>query len=258
MRYGSGALLFALLPAAVLAADLSTSQRLELLERRVGRITNLTLELDQVRSENRELRGQIENLGYEIEQLKRKQRDLYLDIDQRLSAGQGAGAIAGSGAAVQQPAAGSGGAPVEAPATTQRRAPAAASSADRAQIETEYQSAYALLNPRNKQYAEAAKAFAAFLDRYPNDELSPNAQYWLGEAYYVTQKNADALQAFEAVVNNFPASTKVPDALFKIGKLREAGGKRRAARASYEKLVAEYPNSAAAGLARDRLDKIGN
>lgn len=252
MRHGSSALLFALLPAVTLAADLSTSQRLELLERRVSRITNLTLQLDQVRGENRELRGQIENLGYEIEQLKRKQRDLYLDIDQRLSAGQSAGA--GAAVAVQSPGTANGGAAVETPAPVGNRQPA--STADRAQIETEYQSAYALLNPRNKQYAEAAKAFTVFLRKYPNDELAPNAQYWLGEAYYVTQKNADALKAFEAVVNNFPRSTKVPDALFKIGKLQEARGKRTAARASYEKVVAEFPNSAAAGLARDRLGKI--
>ena len=255
MRYGSSALLFALLPAAVLAADLSTAQRLELLERRVSRITNLTLELNQVRGENRELRGQIENLGYEIEQLKRKQRDLYLDIDQRLSAGQsgGAGAVA-----VQPPGTSSGGAAAEAPASAQSRTPAAVSTADRAQIETEYQAAYALLNPRTKQYAEAARAFNAFLGKYPDDELAPNAQYWLGEAHYVTQKNAEALKAFEAVVGEFPGSTKVPDALFKIGKLREAGGNRDAARASYEKVVAEFPNSAAAGLARDRLGKIRN
>ena len=74
------------LPAATLAADLPMSQRLELLERRVNRITDLTLQLDEVRRENLQLRGEIERLGYEIEQLQRKQRDIYHDIDQRLSA----------------------------------------------------------------------------------------------------------------------------------------------------------------------------
>ncbi|MDJ0739317.1 MAG: YbgF trimerization domain-containing protein, partial [Gammaproteobacteria bacterium] len=92
MTRRAATLLLAVLPAFATAATPSTAQRLELLERRVGRITDLTLQLDQVRSENRELRGEIENLGYEIERLKRKQRDIYLDIDQRLGTLSGAGA----------------------------------------------------------------------------------------------------------------------------------------------------------------------
>ncbi len=80
-----------LLSSATLMAAPTTAQRLDVLERRVSRVTELTLQMDELRSENRQLRGEIENLGYEIEQLKRKQRDIYLDIDQRLSGGQGAG-----------------------------------------------------------------------------------------------------------------------------------------------------------------------
>ena len=84
MRLAATALLLGLLSASMQAAGQSTAQRLELLERRVGRITDLTLQLDQVRSENQQLRGEIERLSYEIERLKRKQRDIYLDIDQRV------------------------------------------------------------------------------------------------------------------------------------------------------------------------------
>lgn len=235
-----------LLPVASPAADLPMSQRLELLERRVNRITDLTLQLDQVRRENLQLRGEIERLGYEIEQLKRKQRDIYLDIDQRLSAAPPA-------SAVQPPVATGSGAAAGAAGAT--RPPP--TGVDRGTIEAEYQAAYDLLSPQQRRYQEAAAAFAAFLDKYPQDELAPNAQYWLGEAHYVSQHNAEALAAFEVVLERFPASAKAPGALFKIGRLQQAAGNGAAARASYERILKDYPDSPAAGLARQRLQQLG-
>ena len=248
MRAVAAVLTLGLLPLLASAAELSTSQRLELLERRVNQITNLTLQLDQMRGENRQLRGEIERLGYQIEQLERKQRDIYLDVDQRLGALQGGGAAvppAPAAASTQPP-----------PAAPSERTLPAASSADRAAVEAEYDAAKALLNPQNKCYAEAAKAFEAFVGKYPADPLAANAQYWLGEAHYVTQNNAAALKAFEGVVSAYPRSTKVPDALYKIGKLKQSAGDRAGARSSYEQLIAEYPESAAAGLAQHVLDQV--
>lgn len=244
-------LLTCLLPAVTPAADLPLAQRLELLERRVGRVTDLTLQLDEMRRENRELRGEIERLGHEIKQLERKQRDIYLDIDQRLGAGPSA-----TVPPVAAPAPESGRTPTP-PAVVERSAPAPASTADRGQIQAEYQAAYELLSPQQRRYQDAAKAFADFLNKYPDDELAPNAQYWLGEAHYVSQHNTEALQAFQLVVERYPDSTKAPGALFKIGRLQQAAGDQEAAGESYEKVLTDYPDSPAAGLARQRLDQLG-
>ncbi len=258
MRSGrSLLLLLGLLPVATLAADPPMSQRLELLERRVNRITDLTLQLDEVRRENRELRGQVENLGYEIEQLKRKQRDIYLDIDQRLGAAQSGAGLTPAPVVTGQPQA-PGGAAAPVPAMVSKPpGPAPATATDRAQIQAEYQAAYDLLSPQQKRYREAATAFAAFVVKYPHDELTPNAQYWLGEAHYVSQQNDQALEAFEKVVNRYPENTKAPGALYKIGRLQQAAGDLRAARASYQKVLTDYPNAPAAGLARQRLEQLG-
>ena len=226
---------------------LSTSERLDLLERRVARVTDLTLQLDELRAENRQLRGQVEELGYKIEQLERKQRDIYLDIDQRL------GAPAGGDA----PVTGAPLPPSAAAAAAGTSAPTPAAGVSRKQIDAEYQAAYALLSPQQKRYEEAAKAFADFVAKYPQDELTPNAQYWLGEAYYVSQRNRDALQAFEAVVGKYPNSTKAPGALFKVGRLQQAAGNQDAARASYQRVVKDYPDAPAAGLARQKLQQLG-
>jgi tol-pal system protein YbgF len=242
-----------LLSSATLMAAPTTAQRLDVLERRVSRVTELTLQMDELRSENRQLRGEIENLGYEIEQLKRKQRDIYLDIDQRLSGGQGAGTPpAGEPAAT--PEAGQ----TPAPVAVESRSPApVVASGNRSKIQAEYQAAYDLLSPQQRRYDDAAKAFASFLKKYPQDPLAPNAQYWLGEANYVSQHNAEAQQAFELVVERYPDSTKAPGALFKIGRLQQAAGKNDAARASFQRVLTDYPDSPAAGLARQRLEQLG-
>ncbi len=242
--------LLALLPMAAGAQSLSTAERLDLLERRAAKITELTLQLDEMRRENRALRGQVENLGYEIEQLKRKQRDIYLDIDQRLSGMQGAAPPPAPAATVPPPAQD----PVE-PAIVST-APSSVT-VDRSQIQAEYQAAYDLLSPRQKRYGEAAEAFATFVQKYPDDDLAPNAQYWLGEAYYVSQKNQSALQAFEKVISAHPDSAKAPGALFKIGRLKEVTGEAAAARTAYQRVLKDYPNAPAAGLARQRLKQLG-
>lgn len=278
-----GWLIVLLLPMTVGAADrLSTEQRLERLERRVGTVSELTLRLDAVQRENRQLRGEVETLQYQIDQLKRKQRDIYLDIDQRLSGmgsssadtalGQAPPAVTG-GVAAPVPTAVDGPAPVRpapvvdrAPAAVVEREPARPAPAqaaggpvvayDNQKMQADYKSAYALLSPSQRRYDDAAKAFSAFLADYPNSPLAANAQYWLAESYYVSQKNDQALAAFNKVVSDYPTSPKVAGALYKIGRLENVKGNRSAARKTLERVIAEYPSSPAAGLAKDLLAKI--
>jgi tol-pal system protein YbgF len=113
------------------------------------------------------------------------------------------------------------------------------------------------LSPQQRRYEEAAAAFAAFVKKYPSDELTPNAKYWLGEAYYVSQQNAPALAAFEQVITDHPEDSKAPGALYKIGRLKEVAGDRTAARAAYQRVLKDYPNAPAAGLSRQRLQQLG-
>ena len=263
-------LLAVLLPVTSLAANgLNTEQRLERLERRVATVTDLTLRLDALQRENRQLRGEIETLNHQIRQLERKQRDIYLDIDQRLAnIGQSSGSPAPAPAPVTPPGEPGGAAAPVADATAQppatgrpvAGAPAAAPSApgtDTRQMQADYKAAYALLSPSQRRYDDAAKAFTAFLERYPGSTLAPNAQYWLAEAYYVSQKNDPALEAFSKVVEQYPESPKVPGALYKIGRLQQVKGNNAEARKALQRVVTEYPTSPAAGLSRELLDKLG-
>ncbi len=246
--------LLAVLPSAGFSAPqaggLALEQRVERLERRAARITELTLAVDALRQENSRLRGEMERLQHELQQLRRQQRDLYLDIDQRLSSLQ-----TRPPAPVVTGDASGGGAPVEEAGAGEPAAPVVV---DPRQIQAEYQAAYALLSPRERRYAEAAAAFREFLKKYPQAPLAANARYWLGEAYYVSQKNAEAKAAFQALLDQHPDSAKVPGALYKIGRILAAEGDTEGARKTFKQLIARYPTSPAANLAREQLKKLAS
>ena len=50
-----------------------------------------------------------------------------------------------------------------------------------AEVQAAYRSAYELV--RDKSYASADKAFTDFVVKYPRNELTGNAYYWLGELF---------------------------------------------------------------------------
>jgi tol-pal system protein YbgF len=234
-------------------ADLSTKERLELLERRVSRITELTLQVNELQRENRELRGQIEEQGYALDRLQQKQKEMYLDLDQRLSkASRPVTPVVPpitppEGPELAQPDNAGG------PAASAKRGGSAPPADD---PQSAYQAAYELLRPENRQYEQAVTAFSDFLQTYPNSDLAPNAQYWLGEANYVLQNNEAALKAFQQVVERYPLSAKVPGALLKIGYLQHTKGDIAAAESVLGRVVNEFPGTPAAQMAQQRIERI--
>lgn len=243
--------------AGVHAGDDALEQRLQRLERRVGHITELMLEVQALKRSNRELQGQIEEQQHALERLRRKQRELYLDLDDRLSRlHDGAGPVAATGAEEDYGNA-------VAPASTRETAPASSAPAaspatdgtvaDAAAIQAEYDKAYAYLHPSRREYKKAIAAFGAFVKKYPASDLADNALYWLGESYYVTQDNTNALKAFERVLAEYPESDKAPGALLKKGYILDAMGKRAEARKILRQVQGRYPGSSAASMAKARL-----
>jgi tol-pal system protein YbgF len=228
-----GCLLVAALP---LRAQVSAEQ-FERLERRVDKVTELTLQIDQLRRENRELRGQVELQQHAIETLKRQLRDIYQDVDQRISQLQGTPAV-----------------PAVPVAPAAQGAPVAGG--DPAREEAEYQAAYDLLRPDQRRYDEAVEAFQAFLARYPGGRFADNAQYWLAEANYVRQDNEAARAGFLHLIETYPDSPKVSGAKLKLGYLAHAAGDLDTAKRYLDEVIAEYPDTQAATMARQRLERI--
>jgi tol-pal system protein YbgF len=122
-----------------------------------------------------------------------------------------------------------------------------------AKEEHAYQKAFELLNQR--RYDEARTAFLKFLQSYPTSVYSDNAQYWLGEASYVTRDFDRALVEFEKVLSNYPSSPKVAGAMLKIGFIQFDQRQLGQARATLDTLVSRYPDSSAARLAQEFIRK---
>ncbi len=86
--------------------------------------------------------------------------------------------------------------------------------------------------------------------------MADNAQYWLGEAYYVNKAYPEAQAAFQRVVDQYPQSRKLPDALLKIGFCRYELKQFESAREVLGQVVARFTDTPAARLAQQRLDKM--
>ena len=202
--------------------------------------------LTQLQTEVQALRNQIEQLQNDNAQLKQRARDQYVDLDTRLQK------LEGSGSAPAAPAP----APVthappaaQAPAAAPVAAPAAA--APIGDEQSAYGQAFDAL--KRGDYVESARGFQAFLNAYPNAALAPNAWYWLGESYYVTQNYPIAQRAFEALLGQFPESGKAPDALLKKGYCQIEMNQIEPGRQTLSQVIDQYPNSDAARLAQSRL-----
>lgn len=79
----------------------------------------------------------------------------------------------------------------------------------------EYDRAYGFL--KQADYDAAEVALQDFLDKYPEHKLAGNAQYWLGETYYVRGKYEDAAIEFGQGFDKYPEGAKAPDSLYKLG-----------------------------------------
>jgi tol-pal system protein YbgF len=69
------------------------------------------------------------------------------------------------------------------------------------------------------QYDEAQAAFRAYADANPDDnDLSPQAIYWVGNISYVRQDYAPAARAFAEVIKKYPKSARASDAMLKLAQ----------------------------------------
>jgi tol-pal system protein YbgF len=212
----------------------------------------------QLQAEIQALRNQVETLQNEIQQLQQRNRDQYLDLDGRLGRLEGGTAAAppnsppAAAPAATAPRA-TPAAPAAAPlAAADAAGDAAAPASDPAAEEAAYQAALDALVERFEA-ADAARQFQAFIRNFPASPLVPNAYYWLGESYYVTQNYDLALEAFQTLLSQHPGSRKEADAHLKIGFCQVAMGQRAEGEATLRDVTTRHAGTDAAGKAESRL-----
>lgn len=241
------------------AQKLSLAERVAQLEQQAATQGNasgqanveLLNRLTQMQSEVQALRNQVEQLQNEIEQIKQRNREQYVDLDTRLQRIEAGDVAAPESAAPGAKPAAAAAKPPSRPAAG-KAAPAAAGPASSAADEqAAYGSAFEAL--KRGDYVESARGFKAYLTAFPQGSLAPNAWYWLGESYYVTQNFPIALESFESLLNQFPDSAKAPDALLKKGYCQIEMTDVGAGEQTLNRVIDQYPESDAARLAVSRL-----
>jgi tol-pal system protein YbgF len=105
-------------------------------------------------------------------------------------------------------------------------------------------------------YVAASRGFREYIQKYPNSALAPNAYYWLGESYYVTQNYQVSLQTFQTLLATYPASDKAPDALLKVGYAQAEMKQYEDAKATLTAVMNKYPGTTVARLAQSRMRAI--
>lgn len=233
--------------------------------------SSLVNQMEMLKQQNRELLGQVETLRHKIGQLQEINKEQYIALDTRIKRLEKS-TPADDGASNDKPASDDG------PAEAASAAPASASSAA---DETDEQAASGASEPaaasssaptsneeakdaydaafdalRAGDFVKSSRGFRHFTEQYPNDKLTPNAWYWLGESYYITQNYKQSLAAFDKVLTRFPDSSKAPGALLKKGYSQYAMKQVDKAEATLKAVVKRYPDSASARLAKQRLEDI--
>jgi tol-pal system protein YbgF len=226
-------------PVQIKLKDVDT--RLARMERVVANqsLLDLANQGESLRNDLRAMHNDVDQLTNNLESARKQQRDLYADLDRRMKNLESRG-VAGAGSAAGSGDAGAGG--------------GAADSAPASDDKTAYQTAFALL--KDGQYDHAIAAFQKFLISFPDSSLADNAQYWLGEAYYVNKSFPDAQASFQRVVDKYPQSRKRPDALLKIGFCQYELKQWDLAKGTLSQVATQFPDAPAGHLAQQRLDKM--
>jgi tol-pal system protein YbgF len=100
---------------------------------------------------------------------------------------------------------------------------------------------------------DARRKFQELLRRFPTSQLADDAQYWIGETYYLEKRYDKAILEYDKVVINYAKGDKVPGALLKQGFAFLALGDKASAKQLLNQLVGEHPDSDEAKTARSRL-----
>lgn len=221
-------------------------------------LVDMLSRIDALQREVEDLRGLLEVQTHKAEGIEQRQRELYLDTDRRLRQMESKTSAASdtTGATAATPGVPSAPSPV----VSGTSSPATATTSDTATgnegfAEREaYQRAFDLM--KAGRYDESIAAFRSFLARYPDGEYSANAQYWLGEANYVTRRFGEAATEFGRVIQFFPDSSKAPDALLKLGFSQYELQEWEKAGETLNRLIQQYPKSTARQLAESRLQRM--
>ena len=250
--------------AALVAAAPAVAQRASLADRvtvleqqaanNQGNV-DLLNQVSQLRNEIQALRSQVEELQQQNQQLLQRSKAQYLDLDGRINRLESGAVVPPAPNAAPAPA---GTKPAAPSAAAKDRPPAVYGDKGAIAKSGDERVAYdaAINELKGGDYVESARLFQAFIETHPEGAYTPNALYWLGESYYVTQNYQMAQLQFQSLLDRYPTHDKAPGAMLKIGLSQFNQKQVEAAERTLADVSTKYPGTDAARTASDRLNAI--
>ncbi|MGH8846995.1 MAG: tol-pal system protein YbgF [Polaromonas sp.] len=188
-------------------------------------LLDLSSQIEALRSEVANMRGQNEQLARVVADMQRHQKDLTQGVDERLRKFEPGKVTVDGKEFVAEPA-----------------------------EKQEFEAALAVL--RKGDFSAAQTSFQAFMKRYPQSGYKSSALFWLGNAQYALRNYRDAVANFRALAAAEPDHMRAPEALLSMANSQVELKDVKAARKTLEDLVKAYPQSEAASVAKERLVKL--
>jgi tol-pal system protein YbgF len=188
-------------------------------------LLELSGQIDALRSEMAQMRGQGEQVTRQLSEVQRIQKDLSQGLDARLSKFEPSKVTVDGREFVAEPA-----------------------------EKQEFEAALAVM--RKGEFAPAQTAFSNFLKRYPQSGYKAPALFWLGNAQYALRNYRDAITNFRTLVATDTEHVRAPEAVLAVANCQVELKDIKGARKTLEDLLKAYPQSEAAAVAKDRLSKL--
>ncbi len=106
------------------------------------------------------------------------------------------------------------------------------------------------------EYDSAREGFQELIKRYPKSKNADNAQFWIGEIYYLEKWYEKAIVEYQKVVESYPKGNKVRSALLKQGYAFANIGDTANASLILKDLIRRHPDSNEATIAKRKLKQL--
>lgn len=188
-------------------------------------VLDLVNQVEALRTELSQLRGQNEQLARDVAELQRQQKSLLGMLDERLRT-------------------------LEPVRVTQDGVDFIVQPREKAEFEA------AMSALRASDFDKAADLYGQFMRRYPDSGYLPSALYWQGNARYAARDYKPAIDSYRALIAKVPGHVRVPEAMLAIANCQQELKDGKAARRTLEELAKNYPKSEAGSAARERLARM--
>jgi len=207
---------------------------------RNDQIDTLTRDLASARKDAADARSQAQSLSDRLDKVEARLKGLDDSV--------AASAAAAQAAIPAPPPPTTGGRAAAAQPAGPRAAAAPAPVANTPEAQDAFKKAKQLL--LEGQYAQASRAFQAYVDTYGETPNAPEARYWMGETLYIRGLYSDAAIAYIGAIRGWPQTGWAPDAMVKLSRALVQLNKPQDACRALDDFTKRYPGASAAVKAK--------